>query len=207
METSQTLAHPPKLKLPYSLGSIFNKLCPKTYSGRIAASVKSCGHQSVIKSPMQLRGGKYITIGQKCFFGRYGVLTAWDSFANEKFTPEIEIGNNVILGEYFHITAINSIKIGDNVLTGRWVTISDNAHGETDIQTLMQEPITRRLHSKGAVVIGDNVWIGDKATILAGVTIGAGVIIGANAVVTKDVPAYCIAAGNPAKIIRKTNNL
>ena len=56
------------------------------------------------------------------------------------------------------------------------------------------------------MIIGDNVWIGDKATILPGVTIGEGAIIAANAVVTKNVPAFSVAAGNPAKIIKSVSN-
>jgi acetyltransferase-like isoleucine patch superfamily enzyme len=59
------------------------------------------------------------------------------------------------------------------------------------------------LHTKGAITIGNNVWIGDKATILDGVTIGEGAVIAANSVVTKDVPPYCVAAGVPAIIIKK----
>ncbi len=56
--------------------------------------------------------------------------------------------------------------------------------------------------SKGDTVVGNDVWFGYDATIMPGVTIGDGAIIGAKAVVTKDVPPYSIAAGNPAKIIR-----
>jgi acetyltransferase-like isoleucine patch superfamily enzyme len=67
----------------------------------------------------------------------------------------------------------------------------------------MTAPIKRSLFSKGPVIIGDNVWIGDKATILPGVSIGNGAVIAANAVVTKDVPAYSVAAGNPARIIKQ----
>ena len=63
-------------------------------------------------------------------------------------------------------------------------------------------PINRPLFSKGPVVIEDNVWIGDKATILSGVTIGMGAIVGANSVITKDIPAYAVVAGSPAKIIK-----
>lgn len=59
--------------------------------------------------------------------------------------------------------------------------------------------------SKGPVIIGSNVWFGDKATILPNVTIGDGAVIAANSVVTKDVPAYSVVAGNPAKIIKQVN--
>lgn len=86
------------------------------------------------------------------------------------------------------------------------MTITDNSHGNTDIDNLKLKPIDRKIFSKGPVIIGNNVWIGDKATILPNVTIGDGAVIAANAVVTKDVPAYCVAAGNPAKIIKKANS-
>lgn len=57
-------------------------------------------------------------------------------------------------------------------------------------------------HTKGNITIGNDVWIGSEAKILSGVNIGDGAIIGANSIVTKDVPPYAIAAGNPAKIVR-----
>jgi len=56
--------------------------------------------------------------------------------------------------------------------------------------------------TKGDVVIGNDVWIGYKATIMSGVTIGDGACIGAHSVVTKDVPAYAVVAGNPAQLVR-----
>ncbi len=57
--------------------------------------------------------------------------------------------------------------------------------------------------SKGPVVIGNNVWLGNNVCVMPGVTIGDGAIIGANSVVTHDVPAYAVAAGVPAKIIKQ----
>ena len=98
------------------------------------------------------------------------------------------------------------MRIGKNLLTGRWVTITDNAHGTTNLCDVQVAPATRKLYSKGDVIIGNDVWIGDKATILPGVTIGNGAIIAANAVVTKDVPAYTVVGGNPAKIIKTIEN-
>ena len=152
-------------------------------------------------------GSQYFKIGDHTGFGKFAVLTAWDSFEGDFFNPKVSIGENCNFGDYLHMTCINSIKIGNNVLTGRWVTISDNGHGETDYKNLQIPPAKRKLSCKGPLIICDNVWIGDKATILSGVTIGEGSIIAANAVVTKNIPPYSVAAGNPAKVIKTLTKL
>ena len=64
-------------------------------------------------------------------------------------------------------------------------------------------PHIAELPQKGDIVIGNDVWIGREAKILPGVKIGDGAIIGAYAVVAKDVPAYCVAVGNPAQVVKK----
>lgn len=152
----------------------------------------------------QIIGERYITIGKNTVFGKYVVLTAWDEYRGQTFSPNVCIGRCCSFGDYLHLTSINKINIGDNVLTGRWVTISDNSHGTTDFNTLHICPIDRDLISKGPIIIENNVWIGDKATILSGVRIGEGAVVAANTVVTKDVAPYSVVAGNPAKVI-KTN--
>jgi len=58
-------------------------------------------------------------------------------------------------------------------------------------------------YSKGPVIIGNDVWLGRKVTIVSGVTIGDGSVVGAHSVVTKDIPPYCVAAGNPARVVKK----
>lgn len=146
-------------------------------------------------------GEQYFKIGEHTGFGKFAVITAWDSYEGRNFKPEVTIGNGCSFGDYLHLTCINKITIGNGVLTGRWVTITDNSHGTSQEIIEGQNPSRRKLYSKGPVVIGDNVWIGDKATILPGVTIGKNSIIAANTVVTKDIPANSLAAGNPAKII------
>lgn len=155
-------------------------------------------------------GSQYFKIGNKTCFGKLADLTAWDKFpiydgSTQTLNPSVSIGENCNFGDYLHLTCINRIQIGNNVLTGRWVTITDNGHGTTDYDSLTVPPAKRSLYSKGPVIIEDDVWIGDKATILPGVTIGKGAVIAANSVVTKDVPPHSVAAGNPAKIIKSYN--
>lgn len=150
-----------------------------------------------------LNGLEYISIGSGTSFGDYIYLTAWKIKANPN--PNITIGDNCQFGAFNHITCSNKIIIGDNCLTGKWITITDNSHGSTSIEDLSRSPIQRNVISKGSVIIGNNVWLGDKVTVLPNVNIGNGVIIAANSVVTHDVPDYCVAAGNPARIIKQLN--
>lgn len=173
------------------------------YSIWLSYGFKSIGHNVLFDNPISLIGEEYISIGDNTTFRKLCILTAHSQYLNYNFTPQITIGNDCHFGQHNHITAINEIQIGDGVLTGSWVTITDNAHGNTDYESLKLKPAERKLFSKGKVVIGNNVWIGDKATILPGVTIGDGAIIAANSVVTKDVPAYSVVGGIPAKIIKE----
>lgn len=179
----------------------FIRLADFMRSAWLGRKLRNAGWPLSFKKGFYLLGGSYINIARGTSFAKNCVLTAWDNYQGVKFTPSIQIGHNCHFGEYNHITSINEITIGDNLLTGRWVTISDNSHGQTDFVSLQLPPVERKLYSKGAVHIGCNVWIGDKATILPGVSIGDGAVIGANTVVSKDVPAYCIAVGNPMRIL------
>jgi acetyltransferase-like isoleucine patch superfamily enzyme len=164
------------------------------------------GNQTiVINGDIMIRNAECIYVGDYTHIGNGCIITAWkQTIDGSCHTPLISIGQNCSFGEYNHITSTNKIIIGDNLLTGRWITITDNSHGDTDYTTLSTNPLMRPVVSKGPVIIGNNVWIGDKATILPGVTIGDGAIVAANAVVTKDVPAYCVVGGIPAKILKQS---
>lgn len=175
----------------------------KVITALVCREFKSVGVNNSFDGMGDLVGGDCITIGSYCRFQKELYLTAWKNYAGGSFVPEISIGDHVSLGAYNHITASNKIVIGNGVLTGKWVTITDNSHGDTGYDTLRILPRKRPLVSKGPVIIGDNVWIGDKVTILSGVTVGEGAVIAANSVVTKNVPAYCIVAGCPAKVIKE----
>jgi acetyltransferase-like isoleucine patch superfamily enzyme len=117
------------------------------------------------------------------------------------FTQQIVIGNNTILSLGCHISSIEKIIIGNNILTGRRISIIDNSHGSSSLLDFILPPSKRELTSKGPIIIGKNVLIGDKLTILSGVSKGDNSIIGANSVVTKNVSSNSIALGMPVKTI------
>lgn len=175
------------------------------YTCWLANFFKKVGINTRFERCIFTRGGDNITIGDNCYFHNGNIIDAWEKFNGNTYSPTISIGNNCSFGRYSHISAINKICIGDNLLTGAFVLISDNSHGEFDEYCLNKEPSKRQLVHKGEIIIGNNVWLGDKVAILSGVHVGEGAVVAANAVVTKDVPPYSLVAGVPAKIIKQLN--
>lgn len=186
-------------KIKVWLSNQYNKI----YSIWITKQFPQIGKNVFFHNKLTLHGEQYIRIQEKSSFGYGCILTAWDNYTSvQKLSPSINIGKDSHFGEYNHITAINSITIGNGVLTGRWVTITDNAHGKSDYENLCIKPHKRNLYSKGPVIIENNVWIGDKVSIMPNVKIGESSVIAANSVVTKDIPPFSVAAGIPAKVIK-----
>jgi acetyltransferase-like isoleucine patch superfamily enzyme len=168
---------------------------------RYSRSFRFVGKKTIFQFRSRFFNPKFISIGENCFVGDFSLLEA-PTFNYSKKAPCMKIGNGCVIGEFNHFTCTNEIVVGDNLLTGRFVLITDNSHGDTLKKNLIISPMCREVISSGPVVIGKNVWIGDKVSILPNVTIGDGVVIGANSVVTKDIPSYCVACGIPAKVIR-----
>lgn len=180
------------------LKSIFRRL----YTIWISHEFAHCGRNCRIDFLDYLVGGKKMSLGDGVVIGKNTVMELYDSYGNAHFDARLTIGDNTKIGPYSHLSCVNEIRIGNDVLTGRRVLITDNSHGSSAREMLDMNPDLREVVSKGPVVIEDFVWIGEGACILPGVTIGKGSIIGANAVVTKDIPPYSVAGGNPARVIK-----
>jgi maltose O-acetyltransferase len=108
----------------------------------------------------------------------------------------ISCGDNVFFNVNCVVLDENTVTIGSNVLFGPGVQLYTASHP--------LEAQMRRTHKiSKPISIGDDCWIGGNAIICPGVTIGNGCVIGAGSVVTKDIPDYSMAVGNPAKVIKK----
>lgn len=187
--------------IPYRRIKTWRILVRSWYSLWLKPNFKQIGANVFFEGVELLSHPETMSIGENTAFSKGLYLTSWPFI--QDINPELIIGKNCSFGSYNHLSCANRITIGNGVLTGKWVTITDNSHGETTIECLQLPPQKRPLYSKGPIIIGDNVWIGDKVTILPGVSIGTGAVIGANTVVNKDVPAYSIAVGNPCIIIER----
>lgn len=117
-----------------------------------------------------------------------------------QFSSAVSLGDNSGIGVNALISSY--VTIGNDVMMGPECMIFTSNHGMDRLDI----PMWKQKHADPKpVVIGNDVWIGARVIILPGVHIGDGSVIGAGSVVTKDVEAYSIVAGNPAKLIRKRN--
>jgi acetyltransferase-like isoleucine patch superfamily enzyme len=124
-----------------------------------------------------------VKIGDGTYAGWGSEIFSWKS------TDEIIIGKFCSISGYVKLFAGGEHDHINRVSPFPFKSLFTNKMSDEDI------------YSKGAITIGNDVWIGSHAIVLSGVKINDGAVIGAGSVVTKDIPAYAIAAGNPAKIV------
>lgn len=131
-----------------------------------------------------------------------GVMAYHDEtiFENDVYISNCE---NILIGRHCHINEhvfIQGATIGDHVMIAPHVAILNDSHTYSDPKIpMIKQPMTKKQNPS----IGNNVWLGRNVVVMPGVSIGDGCVIGAGAVVTKDIPANCIAVGIPAKVLRK----
>ena len=146
-------------------------------------------------------GGARISIGDNFYSSGDAVNPMTSNLQGAVYVEpgaELTIGNNVGMSSA-RIWVHDSVAVGNNVKLGACVLITD-----TDAHPM--DYMARRTSNEGTksapIVIEDDVWVGAHSIILKGVTIGARSIIGAGSVVTKSIPADCVAAGNPCRVIK-----
>ena len=137
-----------------------------------------------------------VEIGDNFTLGKYAIIECTGVLRN--VGNSLKIGNNVGINHYCFIGVRGDVVIGDNVIFGPRVNVFSENHNFDNLDV----PIKNQGVTKLKTVIGSDVWIGANVSIMAGVNIGDGCVIAAGAVVTKDVPAYSIVGGVPAKVIK-----
>lgn len=173
-------------KIPSARHHLANVLSKTIYQ----QAFKELGTDSVIVSPLKLKGLENISIGR-------GVTVYEGSWIQAEGGGTITIGDNTYMGHRVHVHAVGHVRIGKNVMITDGVTISTGSHRVEN-----RDDIT----STGDIYLDDNCFIGEKSIILGGVTIGAGAVIGAGSVVTKDVAPGATVAGVPARPLNSVRN-
>jgi len=151
------------------------------------------GTHCVVGKGVRIWGAVRIFLGNRCALFDDVIISG---------VGELRIGDDTTIGHNCVLVPRERIEIGRNCMLAAFCYVLDVDHefDDTDV------PIPQQGLRIKPVIIGDDVWVGAHTIILRGVQIGNGAVIGANSVVTRDVPAYAIAAGNPAKVVRYRGN-
>ncbi|MBN9352249.1 MAG: acyltransferase [Chitinophagaceae bacterium] len=189
-------------------------------SNRLLSSIKSKRKRILMERRAILKGSNYvlgllsgvtlidgskredIIVGDNLCF--YGNLTSQNG-------GKIKIGDYCRIGLHTQINSVESIEVGNYVTMADYIVVTDNNNHpiNPDFRKFMRMKMDKSgtnlwKHSDHRpVIIEDNVWIGTRVRIHKGVTIGENSIVAACSIVTKDIPPNCIAAGNPAIVVKE----
>lgn len=154
-------------------------------------------------SGVSIRNVEFISLGNNVFLDNSVVLQLSEEhehYGSKK--PKVIIEDKVTIGLGTMISAAKYILIKNNVLISQNCFIGDHDHEYKDINV----PIRfQGLKNVRPVIINEGAWIGANVTVCSGVTIGKNAVVGANSVVKDNIPDYAVAAGVPAKVIKRFN--
>lgn len=159
--------------------------------------VYSAGENVKILPGVELTGSHRMAFGRDVIIGRDSqIMIAYDRPAEG---PMILFGTGTSINRRALIAAVNEIIFGDYVLTAPGLYAADASHEFRNAGI----PITMQglQHSPGRLEIASHSWIGMNAALIGNIRIGKGSVIGSNAVVTRSIPDYCVAVGQPARVV------
>ena len=174
------------------------------HRSRYAKRFGAFGEGSYLSYPWTtLYGERWMHIGSGTLIGPYVSLSV--GMTPEQvpvLDPTLVIGDRCLINKGNAIVAHFSVVIGDDVFTGPNCYITDQNHAYVNLEL----PIGRQKADEKPVRIGAGSWLGHGVVVLPGVTIGEHVTVAAGSVVTHDLPDRCVAAGSPARVVRRFSN-
>ena len=176
------------IKLSNPLRDIWRRIY---FTARLTAEIDDMDYSVQCDGRVHVSGTANIKLEKRCRLGMDVELRTAEG-------GRIQIGEDTRLNRGCTLTSYAQISIGDFTIIGEYVSIRDANHG-----LQRGEPMRYQPHTFEKIHIGRDVWIGRGSCILPGVTIGEGAVIGANSVVTRDVPEFAIAAGVPARVVKR----
>jgi acetyltransferase-like isoleucine patch superfamily enzyme len=174
-----------------------HRLRGHAFSRAVSGGFAEFGPHSVLDPPVDIRGARMIAVGAHVGVGPGSWLYAIPEAAAE--APVLVIGDGVNISGNCVLSAVSSVRLGRDVLLARNVYISDHSHAYEDVTRPVRKQGVRNVLP---VAIGDGAWLGQGVVVCPGVSIGRGAVVGAGSVVLHDVPAYTVAVGAPARVVR-----
>jgi acetyltransferase-like isoleucine patch superfamily enzyme len=184
------------MKVAYPLMQAWRSVGDRLYAWALRGAFAKCGDGTRIGRHAKLVAPHLIQIGSNVVVGEYAWLNAKDDRGSRQ--PTLMIGDGAYIGRFVQINAWRQVTIGRQVLIGDRVFISDADHNfaAVDIPVKLQGD-----RFVGEILLRDGCWIGIGAVILPGVTIGRNAVVAANSVVTQNVPDCTVVGGVPARPI------
>lgn len=179
--------------------NMFQRWKAKFYTFLLRKDFGGIGKNCLISPTLNSHDLSGVFLDDNCIIRADAWIGSIKTYEGKQYSGRLEIGSKTSIGYRSHIFAAQHVSIGKNVLMANGVYITDNLHGYEDIDM----PIAcQPLLTPGPVIIEDNVWLGENVCVLPNVTIGKHSVIGSNSVVTKNIPAYSVAVGVPACVIK-----
>lgn len=170
--------------------------CSILFYRLLAPFFGAMGRRVRIVRPLRIFGARYCEFGDDTVL-QYGAYLA--VLKEHAEPPVLKIGARTMIGNHAHIVATRRIEFGEGVLTADRLFVADNRHAFEDPRKPIRD---QGLTQLAEVTIGDGSWIGESVCI-SGASIGRNSVIAANSVVTSDIPDRCVAAGAPARIVKR----
>lgn len=162
------------------------------------AAQLSVGHRLILEDYVEVQatsqGG--IILGDDVSIGAMTMIRP-SGYYSRPLGVGMVVGNRVGINAYCYFGCSGGITIGNDVLFGPGVMLFAEEHNFDDLDPIRQQGVER-----APIVIEDDCWLASGVKVTAGVHIGRGSVIGAGSVVTRDLPPWSVAAGNPARILR-----
>ncbi|MFB0566635.1 MAG: DapH/DapD/GlmU-related protein [Candidatus Aminicenantaceae bacterium] len=195
--------------MPGAIGLFLRRIFFKRLFKRTGRNVVF-GRNVTIRHPKRIEIGNNVIIDDNCVLDAKGNSDVGISIGDNVIINRntilsckngiIKIGDNTNIGTNCLLHSVSSLILEENILIAAYCYIVAGGNHDfkrTDIPMIQQPAI-----SKGGILVKNDVWFGAGVKVLDGVKIDRGTIVGAGAVVTKDIPAFSIAMGTPAKVVR-----
>lgn len=181
---------------------LIKRIRTRIFTLLISGAFKKCGFGTRIEPPFRFFNLGQISLGRNVMINRNCWIQVLEDQVKSQ-DPKLIIESNAAIGMDATISVVRKVVIGEYVLLARNVYISDHSHAFSDIRVPIMD---QGIDHVAAVIIGRHTWLGQNVVVLPGVSIGEHCVIGANSVVNSSIADFSVAAGVPARVVKRFNH-